>query len=179
MGERDFSGSPEEARDRSRYRRSAPLSSEAPTNPVRPHQPADLVAELPFEHRPPRHQCEFPRLLDECEPAAGEIDASGQPTLDNAARPRLDERLAQLGGELLPRTDQLPALKEQERVGAKTNRSPVCVGELLLDQPLPARVERGTHLASETSIAHRQRCRRADLPIEPCRGICRFQPGER
>ena len=51
------------------------LSSEPPGQAVRSHQAVDLAAELPLEHRPPRHEREFARLLDESEPAAGQIDA--------------------------------------------------------------------------------------------------------
>src|SRR3546814_13944061 len=76
---------------------------------------SDLTG-LAIQHRAPRHEGEFPALLDKRKPPAGKIHATQQPPFDRTSCSRLNEGLAQLASQLVAGTKEF-ARSEARRVG--------------------------------------------------------------
>src|SRR3546814_6902985 len=94
---------------------------------------SDLTG-LAIQHRAPRHEGEFPALLDKRKPPAGKIHATQQPPFDRTSCSRLNEGLAQLASQLVAGTKEFASLKHHDRVGAKPNAIAIGVRQLLLDR---------------------------------------------
>src|SRR3546814_8623161 len=67
-------------RDRalSRNLRPVPSATETPANTVAAHDPCYGATGLAIQHRAPRHEGEFPALLDKRKPPAGKIHARSE-----------------------------------------------------------------------------------------------------
>jgi hypothetical protein len=64
-------------------------------------------------------------------------------------------------------------------MGPKPHLSPVRIGQLLIDQPSPAGIERGAQFASETDIPNGERRTGVEFAIEPGRGVGPREPVKR
>src|SRR3546814_13800324 len=82
-------------RDRalSRNLRPVPSATETPANTVAAHDPCYGATGLAIQHRAPRHEGEFPALLDKRKPPAGKIHATQQPPFDRTPCSRLNQGL--------------------------------------------------------------------------------------
>src|SRR3546814_11211888 len=95
---------------------------------------SDLTG-LAIQHRAPRHEGEFPALLDKRKPPAGKIHATQQPPFDRTSCSRLNEGLAQPASQLVAGTKEFTSLKHHDSVGAKPNAITTGVHQLLHDPP--------------------------------------------
>src|SRR3954463_2003281 len=149
---------------------AAPFAADAPTDPPASDNAGYLTADLPFQHRPPRHQAELERVLNECELAVADLHRTAADPLYVIAELMLVEGSPALPADLRRRGLELPPLQPAHQIGPEPVLLPLRVYQPLRRQPLQAPVDRLPNLdANPAPELHRLLGN--DLSIEPCRSV--------
>ena len=114
-------------------RRPSALAPKRPRDRLATHYPGHLLAEVAFEHRPPRNQREFPALLDQREPSARKIQATAINASDPLAWLGFGIGEAKLLRKLARNPRQFAPPQQAQQVGAVDD------AVLLLSSDDPAR----------------------------------------
>src|SRR5690606_34831804 len=92
-----------------------PVPSDRPARARLAHDPRDSTAHRARQHRPPRHERELARALDQAKSSRGKVQPSRHDALDPRAHRGLHEHLAFFRGEPRRNAQQLTPPQARER----------------------------------------------------------------
>jgi hypothetical protein len=114
-----------------------------------------VLPKTAFEHRPPGHQREFPRSLDQGVSPADEINTAAIDAFYPPARFQGDVVKPQLASELPADLLQFAVSENPKEIGPVDDAPLLLRCQPLLQQPLPALRQRPSYFAAEAAVSQR------------------------
>jgi len=159
--------------------RPAASAADRPVEIIAVRYARNGTSDVPFQHRPPGHQRELQRLLDQGEATARQIDRPAIDAIDPEAGDRLDEILPDLGGDLASDPPQFPVLENRQDVLPEPDVIAVLLHQPLFDQPLLSADQCLANVAAEAVVGAFGVELADELPIKPGRALMTNLPLDR
>lgn len=122
---------------------------------------------MALKHRPPWHQRELARLLNDGIFSAGKLDGAAERTLYSSSGSRFGIGQAKFLRQLASNTVQFSLAQDRKHVGSIDDPILFFMRVALRDQPLPPASLRLSHVAAEAGSVQRLGSIGNQLPVEP------------